>query len=205
MDGDKGMKSAFDEVFHHARRFLCSDHRSLVIGRNTSGDTGTKVFWRLIFATTNASFQHRWATPPTGMNQLQLDNAIACISQVESKYQFPLSLYQEAPTAETLHGHTASQGVESMNRANLALRSFGGDMISFVMECVMLHKVRYEKGKERSSCEYEDNIPPRICEKIQKILKSDEFDNITSCQQLSPFLYNEMHEQTSAVWGAKPL
>ena len=118
VDNDKGMENAIPSVFENLNRFLCVQHRGANVLRNSNA-VGKVWYDKCVRANTvrtldsysNAVDQH-WS---------QLSHVSkAYLGRYAAWMQFPAAA--AARGVETL-GKTASQGVESLNNANLQARN----------------------------------------------------------------------------------
>ena len=117
--------------------------------------------------------------------------------------QFPLKLKEANPENQGLHGKTTSQGTESMNHANLAVRSFGGDFVSWLSRSVEAECARFNQHKSDSQKGYDDLMPPTIKKKISDMKDGSGFQAITGSASLGDNKY-KVHYCTPSQPG-KPL
>lgn len=183
MDADKGMASAFDMTFKEARRFMCEDHRDQNVHLLGGGAKSAAMYKNLVRTTTKQKFDKVWNKNP---DATWAKKAREYMQKEPLERQFPLKLKESAPDAEGLHGHSASQGVESMNNANIAARSFGGDFVSWLMKSLELAMKRFYENRLAAEKDYEDQMPPKILKKIKEMQEGNAYASISGVVELAP-------------------
>lgn len=164
-DQEKGAKNAMSRILPEIKQFCCTSHRESNVYQNSCQVSG-KLFRQALHCWTDAGLSAIKARlPERGANY---------IGVVAEEEQYPFK-------RQELFGRSTSQGVESMNNANTAVRK--ADVGRALILAVESDKARHSKALYNLSRTGASNPPPKRVEKLDKFRAAGHaFSFMTSVQ-----------------------
>ena len=150
LDGEKGCRRAWDELMEHAKTFTCSRHRAGNVCKNVRphGGQAKRDFERAVRS-------------PTIQKLQEVKNAMT--EETRAYLGGMLDREQYMCCAKRMYGHHNTSVVESMNNANLDVRSM--HIYGAFMELVRSEQERFVKRKTRA-LDCNSALPPAIGAKL---------------------------------------